>query len=110
METGESLDARPCAIEIFRDANQCVRNAVELTELVSKCFRRYCEYSACRVWIIPDIRRTCAFVQEDVRICNIMYLEYDWNVKGCVSAEVRRFWQHVTHVWMMSNIQRCADV
>ena len=77
METRESLDACPCAIEIFGDANQCVRNAVELTESVSKCFQRYCKYSACRVWIIPDIRRTCAFVQEDVHICDIMYLEYD---------------------------------
>ena len=77
METGESLDARSYAIEIFQDANQCVRNAVELTELVSKCFRRYCEYSACCVWITPDIRRTCDFMQEDVRICDIMYLEYD---------------------------------
>ena len=77
METGERLDARPDAIEIFGDANQCIRNAVELTESVSKCFRRYCEYSACRVWIILDIRHTCAFVQEDVRICDIMYLGYD---------------------------------
>ena len=77
METGESLDAHSCAIEIFGDVNQCVRNAVELTESGSKCFRRYCKYSACRVWIIPDIQRTCAFVQEDVRICNIRYLEYD---------------------------------
>ena len=24
-----------------------------------------------------------------------------WNVKGCVSAEVWRFWQHGTHVWMI---------
>ena len=77
METGESLDARSCAIEIFGDANQSIMNAVESNELVSKCFRRYCEYSACCVWVIPDIRRMCAFVQEDVRICDIVYLKYD---------------------------------
>ena len=101
METGKRLDARPDAIEIFGDTYQSITNAVELTESVSKCFRRYREYSACHVWIIPDIRRTCAFMQEDVRIRDIMYLEYDWNVKGCVSAELRRFWQHVTHVWII---------
>ena len=77
METGKRLDAHPDAIEIFGDAYQSITNAVELTESVSKCFRRYREYSACRVWIIPDIQRTCAFMQEDVQICDIMYLEYD---------------------------------
>ena len=77
METGKRLDARPDAIEIFGDAYQSITNAVELKEPVSKCFQRYCEYSACCVWIIPDIQRTCAFVQEYVRICDIMYLEYD---------------------------------
>ena len=101
MEAGKRLDARPDAIEIFGDAYQSITNAVELKEPVSRCFRRYCENSACCVWIILDIRRTCAFVQEDVRIHDIMYLEYDWNVKGFVSAEVRRFWQHVTHVWII---------
>ena len=32
------MDASPCAIEIFGDANQCVRNAEESSEFVSKCF------------------------------------------------------------------------
>ena len=71
------MDVCPCTIEIFRDVNQCVRNDEELNELMSKCFQRCCEYSACCVWIIPDIRHTCAFVQEDVWICDIVYLEYD---------------------------------
>ena len=39
METGESMDAHLCAIEIFRDVNQCVRNAEEPSVLVSKCFQ-----------------------------------------------------------------------
>ena len=95
------MDAHPLAIEIFGDANQHVRNAEESNELMSKCFRRCCEYSVCRAWIILDIQHMCAFMQEDVRIRDIMYLEYDWNVKGCVSAELRRFCQHVTHVWII---------
>ena len=31
-------------------------------------------------------------------------------MKGYVSADVQRFWQHVAQVWMMLNIQRCTDV
>ena len=77
METGESMDARPLAIEIFRDANQRVRNAEESNELMSKCFRRCCKYSVCCAWIILDIQHMCAFMQNDVQICNIVYLEYD---------------------------------
>ena len=35
METGESMDAHPCIIEIFGDAYQSILNAVESTEFVS---------------------------------------------------------------------------
>ena len=38
METGESMDVCPCAIETFGDAYPSIVNAVKLTELVSKCF------------------------------------------------------------------------
>ena len=75
METRESMDAHPCAIEIFQDVNQCVRSTAKSSELVSKCFQRCCEYSVCCAWIILDIQCTCAFMQEDVRICDIV--EYD---------------------------------
>ena len=77
METGGSTDVCPCTIEIFRHVNKCVRNAEESSELVSKCFQRYCEYSACHAWIIPDIQHMCVFVQEDVWRCDIVYVEYD---------------------------------
>ena len=69
-ETGESVDVWSCAMEIFGDANQCIRNAVESGELVSKWFQGCCEYFACCAWIILDIWHMCAFMQEDVRRCD----------------------------------------
>ena len=77
METGGRTDACFCAIEIFRDVNQCIRNAEELSELVSKCYQRCCKYSVCCMWIIPDILHMCALMQEDVQRCGIVYLGYD---------------------------------
>ena len=49
------MDAHLCAIEIFGDVNQCIRNAEKLNELIFKGLQRCCKYSVCCAWIIPDI-------------------------------------------------------